>query len=110
MDRNESEQWMSEHAADTERAANGLLPRHYKDYRIEPSAAEKRNGVYEEIGQLKLEVERLRDQQQALQRTPPSNDTRVDDDVEHAESDDSNTKDPADRRPVLHRRAVRLFL
>jgi hypothetical protein len=59
---------------------------------------------------LRLEVERLREQQKAFQRTPPSNDGHADDDVNHEESDDSNTQDPADRGRVLHRRPVRLIL
>jgi len=62
-----------------------------------------------EVEWLRLEVERLRDQQQALQRTPQSNDTQVDDDSEHEESDDSHTKRPAGRGRVLHRRPVRLI-
>ena len=62
-----------------------------------------------EVEWLRLEVERLRDQQQALQRTPQSNDTQVDDDSEHEESDDSYTKRPAGRGCVLHRRPVRLI-
>jgi len=52
----------------------------------------------------------LRDQQQAWQRTPESNDTHLDDEVKNQQSDDSNTKHPAGRRRVLHRRPVRLIL
>jgi hypothetical protein len=76
---------------------------------IELSVPEKQNCLYAELDRLLHEVERLRGQQQALLRTPPSNDTRVDDDAEHQESDGSNTKDP-DRGRVLHRRPVRLIL
>jgi membrane fusion protein, multidrug efflux system len=120
MDRNESEQWISEHTADTEQVANGSLPHHNGVHRKEPAAPEKQQGRYEdarlldalheEVERLLLEVERVRDHQQALQRTPQSNDTHIDDDVEDEQSDDSNTKDPADRGRVLHRHPVRLIL
>src|SRR5260370_19246126 len=104
MDRNESEQWMSGHTTNTEKVANGRLPHH-----DEARLPEKQEGLSEEVEQLRLEVERLRDQQQALQRSPQSNDTQVDDESEHEGSDDSNTKQPADRGRALHRRAVRLI-
>jgi len=104
MDRNESEQWISEHTTNTEQVANGRLPHH-----DEARLPEKPEGVSEEVEQLRLEVERLRDQWQALRRTPPSSDTQVDDDSEHEESDDSNTKQPANRGRVLRRRSVRLI-
>src|SRR5216683_5027360 len=103
MDRNESER-------DTERAVNGLLPHHHEEHQIEPSAPEKQNGLHEQVERLRLEVERLRDEQKALQRTPQSNDLHVDDEVEDHEGDDSNARDPADRRGVLHRRPVKLVL
>ena len=104
MDRNESEQWISKHTTNTEQVANGRLPHH-----DEARLPEKPEGVSEEVEQLRLEVERLRDQWQALRRTPPSSDTQVDDDSEHEESDDSNTKQPANRGRVLRRRSVRLI-
>ena len=104
MDRDESERWISEHATNTERVANGRLPHH-----DEARLPEKQEDLYVEVEWLRLEVERLRDQQQALQRTPQSNDTQVDDDPEHEESDDSHTKRPAGRGRVLHRRPVRLI-
>jgi hypothetical protein len=55
----------------------------------------------------RLEVERLREQQQALQRTPQSNDTHVGS-VADEQSDDARPKDPADLGRV--RRPVRLIL
>jgi membrane fusion protein, multidrug efflux system len=110
MDRNESEQLISEHTTDTESAGNGLLPHHYKEYQIEPSATERQKGLYEEVERLRLEVEHLRDQQQAFQRTPQSNDLHDGDKVEDDEGDDSTSRDPADRHGVLSRRPVRLVL
>ena len=110
MDSNESEQWMSEHTTDTEWAANGLLPHHHEEYRIEPSVPEKQKGLHQELERLHLEVERLRDEQKALQRTPQSNDLHDGDEVEDHEGDDSNARDPADRRGVLDRRPVKLGL
>jgi membrane fusion protein (multidrug efflux system) len=101
---------MSEHTTDAERATNGLLRHHHEEYRIEPSAPEKQKGLYEEVGRLRLEVERLRDEQKALQRTPQSNVLNHGDEVEDHEGDDSNARDPADRRGVLHRRPVKLVL
>src|SRR5260370_9556666 len=104
MDREEQERWIHEEATNTERGANGRLPHH-----DEERLPEKQEDLYVEVEWLRLEVERLRDQQQALQRTPQSNDTQVDDDSEHEESDDSHTKRPAGRGRVLHRRPVRLI-
>ena len=75
-----------------------------------PSVTEKRNGLYEEVERLRLEVEHLRDTQQALQRTPHTNDVDVDDEVHDDEGDDSSTRHPADRRGVLSRRPVRIVL
>jgi len=55
-------------------------------------------------------VDRLHDQQQALQRSPQSNDIHADNDAEEEDSDDSNTKHPADGGGDRHRRPVRLIL
>jgi len=53
----------------------------------------------------------LRDQQQAFQRTPQSNDIHVGDkEVADDEGGDSSSRDPADRHGVLSRRPVRLVL
>src|SRR5690348_9491629 len=99
MDRNESEQWMSDHITNTQEVANGRLPHH-----DEARLPEQREALYEEVERLWLEVERLRDQQQALQRTPQLNDAQVDDDSGHEEGDDA--KEPADRGRVRHRRPL----
>jgi membrane fusion protein (multidrug efflux system) len=103
MDRNESER-------DTERAVNGLLPHHHEEHRIEPSAPEKQNGLHEQVERLRLEVERLLDEQKALQRTPQSNDLHDGDQVEDHKGDDSKTRNPADRHGVLRRRPAKLVL
>jgi membrane fusion protein, multidrug efflux system len=103
MDRNESER-------DRGRAANGLLRHHHEEHRIEPSAPEKQNGLHEQVERLRLEVERLFDEQKALQRTPQSNDLHDGDQVEVHQGDDSNADDPAARRGALHRRSVELVL
>jgi membrane fusion protein (multidrug efflux system) len=100
----------SEHAADTRVTPGQSTSNLDLAHPTEASVSEEQKGLYEEVDRLRLEVEHLRDQQQALQRTPPSNDTRVDDGAEHQESDDSNTNGPADRGRVLHRRPVRLIM
>src|SRR5579864_2436107 len=105
MNRNESN-----HSIDTEQVANGPFPHHDEARGTEPSVPQEQKGLYEEVDRLRLEVERLRDRQQALQRTPPSNDTPVDDDVADDDGDDSNTKDRADRGRGLRRRHVRIGL
>jgi hypothetical protein len=47
------------------------------------SLGENRDGLHEEIRQLWFELERLRNQQRALRRTPPSNESEIhNDDVE----------------------------
>jgi membrane fusion protein, multidrug efflux system len=99
----------SRHTINTKQVTNGPLPHHDEARWTEPSLPEEQKGLYEEVDRLRLEVERLRDQQQALLRTPQSNDTEVDDDVESDKGDDSNTKDPADHGRVV-RRPVRLIL
>jgi membrane fusion protein (multidrug efflux system) len=98
-----------ERIASTEQLTNEPPANHNDAHLIEPSVTEKQNGLYEEVERLRLEVEHLRDQQQALQRTPQSNDIHPRDDVdEDDQGDGSNTNDPADRRGVFHRRPVRL--
>jgi hypothetical protein len=75
----------------------------------QPPVSEKKNGLQEEVERLRLEVEHLRDERKALQRTPPSDDLDGDE-VEDHESDDSNARHPANRRGVLHRRPVKIVL
>src|ERR1700722_12742752 len=100
MSRNQSEQWISEHTIDTGQVTNGAHPHSDGAHPTASAVPEKQNGLYEELHEeverLLVEVDRLRDRRQALQRTPPSNDTRVDEDVEDEHRDDSNTKDLAD--------------
>ena len=99
----------SNHTINTKQVTNGPLLHRDEARGTEPSLPEEQKGLYEEVDRLRLEVERLRHQQQALLRTPQSNDTEVDDDVESDTGDDSNTKNSADRGHVL-RRPVRLIL
>jgi membrane fusion protein (multidrug efflux system) len=75
-----------------------------------PSVSEKQNGLQEQVDRLRLEIEHLRDEQKALQRTPQSDDIHVGKKVEDDERDDSNTRDPGDRGRVLHRGPVKLVL
>jgi membrane fusion protein (multidrug efflux system) len=110
MDRHESEQWISEHTVDTGQAANGSSLHHNGAQLTGHLVAEKPNGIYEEIKQLRLEVERLRDRQQALRQTPQSDGTDLGNDAEDEHSDNAHPKDPADRAGVLQRRPVRLIL
>jgi hypothetical protein len=63
-------------------------------HRPEPSIPEDQLDLHAEIGQLRIEVDRLRDQQQALRRTPPSKDTDTKEEKDK-ESDDAHPKDPA---------------
>ena len=90
------------HPTDTEQVANGELPHNGEVHRPEPSIPEDQLGLHAEIGQLRIEVDRLRDQQQALQRTPPSKDTDTKEEKDKnanqekdKESDDAHPKDPA---------------
>ena len=55
-------------------------------------------------------LELLRDQQRALQPTPQSKETQVDNNAEHEKSDQPDPDDPSDRSRVLFRRPVRLIL
>ena len=93
----------------TGQVTNGAPENREQTQLTHPSVSEKPNGLDEEVGRLRLEVERLRDEQKALQRTPQSNDLDADE-VEDHEADDSNARDPGDRRRVLHRRPVKLVL
>jgi membrane fusion protein, multidrug efflux system len=98
-----------ERITSTEQLANG--PENSDRARLtQPSVSEKQNSLHEQVERLRLEVERLRDEQKALQRTPQSNDLHDGNEVEDHDSDDSNARDPADRRGFLHRRRVKLVL
>src|ERR1700691_1404728 len=95
------------HPTDTEKAANGALLHNGEAHRTEPSIPEDQLGLHAEIGQLRIELDRLRDQQEAFQRTPPSKDTDTKEEKDK-KSDDAHPKDPAGgvgsvvrRHPVL---------
>jgi hypothetical protein len=93
------------------RLVSNLLAAHPKRAnRTVAPVPEDQHGLYEEVDRLRLEVERLRDQQQTLQRTPQSNDTHVDDDAKDQESDYSNTEEPGGHGRVLRRRALRVMM
>jgi membrane fusion protein, multidrug efflux system len=91
------------HSTDSEQVANGPLLHNGEAHRTEPSIPEDQLGLHAEIGQLRIELDRLRDQQEAFQRTPPSKDTDVpsEDKNKNAteekdkKSDDAHPKDPA---------------
>jgi hypothetical protein len=94
---------------DSGQVANGPLLHNGEAHRTEPSIPEDQLGLHAEIGQLRIEVDRLRDQQQALQRTPPSKDTDTKEEKDK-KSDDAHSKDPAGgvgsvvrRHPVMMR-------
>src|SRR5271156_4344841 len=90
------------HPTDSEKDANGALLHNGEAHRIEPSIPEDQLGLHAEIGQLRIEVDRLREQQQALQRTPPSKDTDTKEENDKnanqekdKKNDDAHPKDPA---------------
>jgi membrane fusion protein, multidrug efflux system len=91
-------------------AANGAVVHHDEAHPTDPSLSDGQKGLYEEVERLRLEVEHLLDQQKAFQRTPQSNDLRVDEDVKDHEGDDTSARNPGDRRGVLSRRPIRLVL
>jgi membrane fusion protein (multidrug efflux system) len=94
------------------RVANGSLSHHDEAQRTEPPVPERANGLDAEVGQLRLEVKRLRDQQQALQRTPPSNDTDAADKEKDRkkEGDDAPANASHERFGAFRRHPVRLGL
>src|ERR1700719_2526626 len=94
----------------TEQLANGARENLDQTRLTQPSVWEESDSLHEEVERLRLEVERLRDEQTALRRTPQSNDLHDGDEVEDHEGDDSNARDPADRRSVLHQGPVKLAL
>ena len=90
------------HPTDLEQVANGPVLHNGEAQRTGPSIPEDQLGLHAEIGQLRIEVDRLREQQQALQRTPPSKDTDTKeekdknaDQEKDKKSDDAPPKDPA---------------
>ena len=67
----------------TEQLANGTPANHDDAQLVEPAITENQNDLHEEVERLRLEVERLHEQQQALTRTPQSNDLHVNAEVEN---------------------------
>src|ERR1700691_6546415 len=94
----------------TEQLANGSPENRDHTRLTHPWVLETENGLHEEVERLRLEVEHLRDEQKAFQRSPESNDLHDDDKVEFHQRIDSNSSDPADRRSVPHRYPVKLVL
>ena len=93
-----------------ERLTGGSLSYRETAHRTPLSVPDGQQGLYEEVDRLRLEVERLRDQQQALQRNPTSNDTHVDDDLEDEAGDKPDPVSPVGRARARHRRPVKLIL
>jgi membrane fusion protein, multidrug efflux system len=102
----------NEHPTDTGQVANGALPHNDAAHPNGPSIPGDQLGLHTEIGQLRLEVERLRDQQQALQRSPASNDKDASDKEKDKkkEGDDAPASSPRDPIGALRRHPVRLTL
>src|ERR1700735_3403680 len=71
----------NEHIILTEQLQNGSL-QNRDQTRTQPSVSEKQNGLQEEVELLRLEVDRLRDEQQAFQRTSKSDDLHDGDKVD----------------------------
>jgi membrane fusion protein (multidrug efflux system) len=94
----------------TEQPANGSPQNRDQTRLTQPSVLETPNGLHEEVERLRLEVEHLRDEQKAFQRTPELNDLHDGDKVEVHRGDDSNADDPAARRGVPRRHPVKLVL
>src|SRR5271163_45260 len=94
----------------TEQLANGSLQNHDQTRLTQPSVLETQSGLHEEVELLRLEVERLRDEQNAFQRTPELNDLHDGDKLDVHQGDDSNADDPVDRRGGPRRYAVKLVL
>jgi membrane fusion protein, multidrug efflux system len=99
-----------ERITSTEELAKRPSANHDAAHLIEPSATEKQNGLFEEVARLRLEVEHLRDQRQALQRTPQSNEIGVGDELEDDQNDDTHPKDPGAGGRVRRHRPLRLVL
>src|ERR1700730_12985689 len=87
-----------------QQVANGSVAHRDKAHLTQFSLSERQGGLHEEVERLRLEVEHLRDHQQALNPTPQSNDLRLSEEVDDHEGDDSSTRHPPDRRGVLRRR------
>jgi membrane fusion protein (multidrug efflux system) len=86
----------------------GLPPSHIDKAAYIKSSVEQRSDLDEEVRQLRFEVERLRERQETLQRTPLSNDTGDRNDAEDQESQ-PHPMSP-DRTGRFRRHPVRLIL
>ena len=82
-----------ERITDTEQLANGTPANHDDAHLAEPPITEAQNGLHQEVERLRREVDHLREQQQALTRTPQSNDLGVsDDEAQDDQSDDAHRR------------------
>src|SRR5947209_2773690 len=100
---------LHEHASDNTANPGRLSSSHNEASPTESSLPEGRKDVYEDVRQLRLELDRLRDQQTALQRSRQSHETDVGNDAEHEQADSRDRKDsPAGAH--TYRRTVRLIL
>jgi membrane fusion protein, multidrug efflux system len=99
-----------EHASDNT-TNSGQLPSGL-DGSIQPKSAplEERQELYEEIKRLQVELEQVRDQHTALQRTPPPNEPDIHNDAGNEETGSFDPKDRADGNRVHRRRPARLLL
>jgi membrane fusion protein, multidrug efflux system len=80
-------------------------------HRQNSSAPEGQTAFYDQLGRPRLEVELLRDRQEALQRNPQPNDPDVADYLEgDEESEPSDPKNPAGLGGFLRKRRITLLL
>jgi hypothetical protein len=98
-----------ERITDEEQLANRTPANDDDAHLAEPAITENQNGLPEEVERLRLEVERLREQQQAFTRTPQSNDLPVNAEVENDQTDEAHPTDPGNRGRAL-RHPARLVL
>jgi membrane fusion protein (multidrug efflux system) len=89
-----------------EKFANGVQPHNGAAHPADPSVAEEqgeRDDLHTEIDQLRLDVEHLREEQQAYQRTPPPKAPDVAKEEPAKVTDDAHPNDPAGSRPFIRR-------
>jgi membrane fusion protein, multidrug efflux system len=92
-----------------ELASNGTLSHLNGAYRQERSVPEGQQ-LNKEVGQLRLEAEYSGEWQEAFQRIPQSDETRVGDDAGNEKSDGFDNSKPGGRGSILPRDPVRLTL
>jgi membrane fusion protein (multidrug efflux system) len=100
---------LHEHASDNPANPGPLSSNLNGASRIETSLSNGHGDVYGELRQLRLEVERLRDQQTALQRTPQPHESDIGNDAEEEKADSSEQKDSC-AGIRMRRHPVRLML